>query len=100
MIDDKYGTGGFQAAVFVVGLQPTMVGWLRHTGFRSPSAHYALCYVVAGLQPALLDRLCRPFRAHIVHVRCPGVSFAALISPQAILCHRFAVRTGGAAISN
>ena len=27
--------GGFQPPFFVVGLQPTMVGWLRHTGLRS-----------------------------------------------------------------
>ena len=57
-------------------------GYARFTSFT-------LCYVVAGLQPALRDRLCRPFRARIVHVRCPGVTFAALISPQAILCRPF-----------
>ena len=89
-------------AVGLVAFSHPFCGWLTANDGVLVAAH-RVSFAFGSLRPVLGcgrltacagDSLCRPFRAQLCCWLLPGVSFAALISPQAILCHRFAVRTG------
>ena len=78
MVNDK-SRGG----IVCVGPSGLTLDGLAHLGF----------HLLRSFHPRLFCVTASRF-SWVCYVMAPGVSFATLISPQAILCHRFAVLSG------